>query len=31
MSKGEKVSIRRINNDKYGRTIGELSFIGENL
>ena len=31
MIKGEKVSIRRITEDKYGRTIGELSFNGENL
>ena len=29
--KGKKVSIRRITEDKYGRTVGELSFNGENL
>ena len=29
--KGEKVSIRRVTEDKYGRTVGELSFNGENL
>ena len=31
MIRGEKVSIRRVTEDKYGRTIGELSFNGENL
>tara|TARA_B100000073_G_scaffold165461_1_gene136959 strand:+ start:533 stop:1423 length:891 start_codon:yes stop_codon:yes gene_type:complete len=31
MIKGKKVSIRRITEDKYGRTVGELSFNGENL
>ena len=31
MIKGEKVSIRRVTEDKYGRTVGELSFNGENL
>ena len=31
MIKGEKVSIRRVTEDKYGRTVGELSFKGENL
>jgi len=31
MIKGEKVSIRRITEDKYGRTVGELSYNGENL
>lgn len=31
MIKGEKVSIRRITEDKYGRTVGELNFNGENL
>ena len=29
--KGKKVSIRRITEDKYGRTVGELTFNGENL
>jgi len=29
--KGEKVSVRRITEDKYGRTVGEISFNGENL
>ncbi len=29
--KGKKVSIRRVTEDKYGRTVGELSFKGENL
>ena len=29
--KGEKVSIRRVTEDKYGRTVGELNFNGENL
>tara|TARA_B100000401_G_scaffold213021_1_gene143724 strand:- start:86 stop:976 length:891 start_codon:yes stop_codon:yes gene_type:complete len=29
--KGEKVSIRRVTEDKYGRTVGELSFNGKNL
>ena len=29
--KGKKVSIRRVTEDKYGRTVGELSFNGENL
>ena len=29
--KGQKVSIRRVTEDKYGRTVGELSFNGENL
>ena len=28
---GKKVSIRRVTEDKYGRTVGELSFNGENL
>ena len=31
MIKGEKVSIRRVTEDKYGRTVGELSFNGQNL
>ena len=31
MIKSEKVSIQRITEDKYGRTVGELSFNGENL
>ena len=31
MIKGEKVEIRRVTEDKYGRTVGELSFNGENL
>jgi len=31
MTKSEKVSIQRIIEDKYGRTVGELSFNGENL
>tara|TARA_Y100000589_G_C27162093_1_gene633229 strand:+ start:504 stop:1256 length:753 start_codon:yes stop_codon:yes gene_type:complete len=29
--KGKQVSIRRITEDKYGRTVGELSINGENL
>ena len=29
--KGEKVSIRRVTEDKYGRTVGELNFNGKNL
>ena len=29
--KGKKVSIRRVTEDKYGRTVGELSVDGENL
>ena len=29
--KGKKVSIRRVTKDKYGRTVAELSFKGENL
>ena len=29
--RGKRVSIRRITEDKYGRTVGELSFNGENL
>ena len=29
--KGKKVSIRRVTEDKYGRTVGELSFNGVNL
>ena len=31
MIKGKKVSIRRVTEDNYGRTVGELSFNGENL
>ena len=31
MIRGKKVSIRRITEDKYGRTVGELSFNGENI
>ena len=31
MIKGKEVSIRRVTEDKYGRTVGELSFKGENL
>tara|TARA_B100000212_G_scaffold213242_1_gene161150 strand:- start:412 stop:1302 length:891 start_codon:yes stop_codon:yes gene_type:complete len=31
MIKGQKVSIRRVTEDKYGRTVGELSFNGKNL
>ena len=31
MIKGEKVSIRRVTEDKYGRTVGELSFNGKNI
>ena len=27
--KGKKVSVRRVTEDKYGRTVGELSFNGE--
>tara|TARA_Y100001970_G_scaffold274122_1_gene373378 strand:- start:5902 stop:6795 length:894 start_codon:yes stop_codon:yes gene_type:complete len=29
--KGQKVSIRRVTEDKYGRTVGELMFNGQNL
>ena len=29
--KSKKVSIRRVTEDKYGRTVGELSFNGENI
>lgn len=29
--KGNQISIRRITEDKYGRTVGELSINGENL
>ena len=29
--KGKKVSIRRVTEDKYGRTVGELTLNGENL
>mgnify|MGYP001472968472 CR=1 FL=1 len=29
--KGKKVSVRRVTEDKYGRTVGELSFNGENI
>ena len=31
MIKGKKVFIRRVTEDKYGRTVGELSFNGENI
>ena len=31
MIKGQKVSIRRVTEDKYGRTVGELSLNGKNL
>ena len=31
MIKGEKVSIHRVTEYKYGRTVGELSFNEENL
>ena len=31
MIKGQKVSIRRVTEDKYGRTVGELNFNGKNL
>ena len=31
MIKGERVSIRRVTEDRYGRTVGELIFNGENL
>ena len=31
MIKGEKVLIRRVTEDKYGRTVGELSLNGTNL
>ena len=29
--RGETVSVRRVTEDRYGRTVGELSFNGENL
>ena len=29
--KGKKGSIRRVTEDRYGRTVGKLSFNGENL
>ena len=29
--KGQQISIRRITEDRYGRTVGELSLNGENL
>ena len=29
--RGETVTVRRVTEDKYGRTVGELSFNGENL
>ena len=29
--RGEKVTVRRVTEDRYGRTVGELSFNGENL
>ena len=29
--KGKKVSIRRVTDDKYGRTVGELSLKRENI
>ncbi len=29
--RGEMVTIRRVTEDRYGRTVGELSFNGENL
>ena len=29
--KGKKVSVRRVTEDKYERTVGELSFNGENI
>ena len=29
--KGKKVSVRRVTEDKYVRTVGELSFNGENI
>ena len=28
---GKKVLVRRVTEDKYGRTVGELSFNGENI
>ena len=31
MIKGKNVLIRRVTEDKYGRTVGELSLNGENL
>ena len=31
MIRGEIVTIRRVTEDRYGRTVGELSFNGENL
>lgn len=31
MIMGETVTIRRVTEDRYGRTVGELSFNGENL
>ena len=31
MIKGQKVSILRVTDDKYGRTVGELGFNGETL
>ena len=31
MIRGEMVTIRRVTEDRYGRTVGELSFNGENL
>ena len=29
--KGKKASVRRVTEDKCGRTVGELSFNGENI
>ena len=29
--KGKRVSIRRVTEDRYGRTVGELSINGENI
>ena len=29
--RGETVTVRRVTEDRYGRTVGELSFNGENL
>jgi len=31
MIRGERVTIRRVTEDRYGRTVGELIFNGENL
>ena len=31
MIKGKEVTIRRVTEDKYGRTVGELTINGKNL